>query len=434
MKIPDFPNNKDVIDDYIHYLELQNLKKVTQRNKAVDIFVFCQFQKHKKLKRITKTDIEKYYIDLKAKAENEKIYFSTFEKYIIELRYFFKWLKSDNDFFTNIEIPDVPKDTSEQDYINVDDVKKMMSFVIETRDRALVMLLWNTAMRVGELSNIKVKDVDLEEEKVTVSGKTGKRDIPITNAMPDLKNWLNTYKGKPQDPLFPNKNNRNKPLGVRGVQYIVSDLVKQAGICNKHVNAHSFRHGRLTELAGLGVTEMQLRLYAGWSRSSLMVETYINTKQAEVNDKIREVDGIVRPKLIKPKPKDQLKPQICGKCDTENPFDAKFCINPLCSALLDVARLEKQEADRKVKEEEKQALKSEIMKEIFDALAANDQKKIEFVREPEPEGYIHTDADDYPHESIPNGILHDLDISTEDMPEENDDIIKRVLKPEEKKE
>ena len=53
MKIPDFPNNKDVIDDYIHYLELQNLKKVTQRNKVVDIFVFCQFQKHKKLKSIT---------------------------------------------------------------------------------------------------------------------------------------------------------------------------------------------------------------------------------------------------------------------------------------------------------------------------------------------------------------------------------------------
>ena len=77
--------------------------------------------------------------------------------------------------------------------------------------------------------------------------------------------------------MFPNKNIKagvKEPLGVRGAQYIVADLVKQAGIASKgkHVNAHSFRHGRLTELAGLGVTEMQLRLYAGWSKSSNTVE------------------------------------------------------------------------------------------------------------------------------------------------------------------
>jgi site-specific recombinase XerD len=349
MKIPEFPNNQTIIDEYMHYMELQNLKKVTQRNKAVNLFVFCKFFNHKELGSISKKDIETFYIALKAKAENEELNFSTFQKYIIELRSFFNWFKPDNDFFKNVQIPNTPKDTSEQDYINADDIKKMMSFATDSRDRALVMLLWNTAMRVGELSNIKVKDVDLVGEKVTVTGKTGKRDIPITSALPDLRNWLNIYKGKSQEPLFPNKNNRNEPLGVRGIQYVVRDLVEKAGISNKHINAHSFRHGRLTELAGLGVTEMQLRLYAGWSKSSLMVETYINTKQAEVYDKIREVDGLVRPKQ-KPKPKDQLKPIECYNCHTENPFDAKYCLN--CSVILDDKfAIQKQEAEKIAQEQ-----------------------------------------------------------------------------------
>jgi len=378
---------------------------------------------------------------MKGKAENKKVAFSTFQKYTIELRILFKWFKTDNDLFTDIKIPDIPKDTSEQDYINVDDIKKMMACNVETRDRALVMLLWNTAVRVGELSNIKVKDVDLIKEKVTVTGKTGTRGILITNAFPDLKNWLNVYKGRPEDPLFPNKNKMNEPIGVRGIQYIVSDLVKKAGIEGKHVNAHSFRHGRLTELAGLGVTEMQLRLYAGWSNSSLMPEVYINTKQEEVDNKIREVDGY-KPKQVKPQHKDQLKPNICWKCETENPFHATYCINPTCSALLDYKlSLEKEEAERIAKEEEKQAWKSEAIsdfkKMLDDALAANEQKKIEFMREPltdeQSEEYIKPE-NQMPEEMVSDGELHNLEISPGDIPEEDIEVFNRVLKSEKKKE
>ena len=46
------------------------------------------------------------------------------------------------------------------------------------------MLLWNCALRVGELTNVKVGNVDLEKEEITVSGKTGIRNIPITTALP----------------------------------------------------------------------------------------------------------------------------------------------------------------------------------------------------------------------------------------------------------
>ena len=180
--IPKFPNNQAIMDKYIHYMELQNLKKATQKNKAWGILVLCRFHNNKKLEKITKKDIENFYIAMKRKAECNEITFSTFQKYIIELRVFFDWLKPDNDFFKDLKIPSIQKDTSEQDYISADDIKKMMSFTIDTRDRALVMLLWNCALRVGELTNIKVGNVDLEKEEITVSGKTGIRKYTNNNS------------------------------------------------------------------------------------------------------------------------------------------------------------------------------------------------------------------------------------------------------------
>lgn len=97
-----------------------------------------------------------------------------------KIKCFFDWLKPDNDFFTIIKPLAVKPDTIKHDYVTVEDVKAIISICEHSRNRALIMLLWNTGACINELLTTKVGDVDLENAEITVEGKTGRCNIPIT--------------------------------------------------------------------------------------------------------------------------------------------------------------------------------------------------------------------------------------------------------------
>lgn len=133
-----------------------------------------------------------------------------------------------------------------------------------------------------------------------------------------------------------------------------------------------------------------------------------------------------------------MNPKVCYNCHVENAFDAKYC--SICSAILDEKfAIEKQEAEKIAKEQEKQTWKSEAIsdfkKMLDNAIVANDQKKIEFVREPltdEQNDVLNKPENQFPHEIVSDGILHDIEVSPEDIPEKEIDVVNRVLKTDKK--
>jgi integrase/recombinase XerD len=118
-----------------------------------------------------------------------------------------------------------------------------------------------------------------------------------------------------------------------GIQKLLKNLGMKAGI-KKTVHPHSFRHGRLTELANMGVSEMKLRLFAGWTKQSAMPETYINTSQKQMETTILRHSGV----NVDDIPDMQIErvdatPKTCPRCSAHNAFDAIYCSK--CSFILD---------------------------------------------------------------------------------------------------
>jgi site-specific recombinase XerD len=113
------------------------------------------------------------------------------------------------------------------------------------RDYAIIQTFLQTGIRLSELVNLRVEDVDLEHRLLTVRQGKGKKDrqIPLVDdAVKALRNYLryrNTELIVDDDILFLAKNGTS--LNVSTVKYTVAKYVKKAGI-RKKVSVHTLRH------------------------------------------------------------------------------------------------------------------------------------------------------------------------------------------------
>ncbi len=113
------------------------------------------------------------------------------------------------------------------------------------RDCAIIQMFLQTGVRLSELVNLRVEDVDVEHRMLTVRQGKGKKDrqIPLVDAaVKALRNYLR-YRNTElivDDEIFFLANNGTS-LNVSTVKYMVAKYVKKAGI-RKKVSVHTLRH------------------------------------------------------------------------------------------------------------------------------------------------------------------------------------------------
>jgi integrase/recombinase XerC len=113
------------------------------------------------------------------------------------------------------------------------------------RDYAIIMTFLQTGVRLNELANLTIDEVDFEHKVLTVRQGKGKKDrhIPLVDeGVKALRNYLryrNTELVLDDDIFFLAKNGTS--LNVSTVKYIVAKYVKKAGI-RKKVSVHTLRH------------------------------------------------------------------------------------------------------------------------------------------------------------------------------------------------
>jgi integrase len=325
-------DNENTIEEYKLFRELQGRAEATLLQDEMCIRQLIVFLDGKDIKSVTKLDIGRYYLQLRKDVKNEKLKTSSTVIYLTMLRSFFLWLDEKNNFFENVRIKTGKPDYSHKEFVNKSDVINLLKHCKSQEHRAFIFLLWDTGARLSEITTLKINNIKFDKYGaiVTVTGKTGKRSIRIIDSVPDVQLWVNQCQGKDNDSLFPTK--VTGQLTKRGAQNIINRVAKRAGIIDKHIHAHSFRHGRLTELSKLGMSEMMLRKIAGWTNSSEMPAVYININEKDIENKMLEIAG------IKPVEQEQEKvkvtSKVCPRCQKNNPFDAKYCSQ--CSLILDI--------------------------------------------------------------------------------------------------
>ncbi|MGE3621904.1 MAG: tyrosine-type recombinase/integrase [Acidimicrobiia bacterium] len=140
------------------------------------------------------------------------------------------------------------------------------------RDEAMIRVLFDTGARLGELLNLRVVDFDRRQDRLTLTGKTGTRIVPLSPSTAEaLSRYLrerkdHTYAASPALWL-----SRKGALKESGVAQLLRRRCQEAGI--NHINPHRFRHTWAHESRSAGVSEGELMYLAGW-KSTAMAHRY----------------------------------------------------------------------------------------------------------------------------------------------------------------
>jgi integrase/recombinase XerD len=225
-----------------------------------------------------------------------------------------------------------------KEILSQEEVQRLIAACDSLRNRALVHALYESGGRASEILNLRVGDVEFDRlgAVIIVKGKTGMRRIRLIESVPDLQRWLAVHpgRGNPDAPLWPGKGG---PLTVERLNDMLKTAARKAGI-NKRVHPHLLRHTRATHLAKI-LTEDQMRVYFGWSRTSHVPARYVHLSGRDVDDTLTKHYEVARRETGR----------VCPRCGFRNPEGGIYCSR--CSAVLSEAEAFRVE-ERAMREEE----------------------------------------------------------------------------------
>ncbi len=221
---------------------------------------------------------------------------------------------------------------SRADLYSKEEIASILSACTETRDRAMMSVLYESGFRLIEVIRMNVENVQPEKALwwLTVLGKGNKeRTVPLIHSVAALEDWMNVHPLK-RGTLFTTLNAPFDRLTPAGLEQRVRLILQRAGVRRRFRPVHLFRHTRLTELASMGMSESELCLFAGWELGSPMTKTYIHLSGRDLKRGFSRIMGI---KEEEPEPKLNLESVKCPRCGTSNSPASLLCSH--CSLVLD---------------------------------------------------------------------------------------------------
>lgn len=280
---------------FINYLESNNRSKNTIEQYEKEISKFFNFLVGKKIEDIE--EVRAIHIDLyMADQIKKKNASSTRAKKLTIIKSLFKFLFS-REYITK-------NPTLVIDGIKIKDVDRKKKFVLTRKEserliktvtkysrnveksRLMLFIMLKCALRVDELCNLKVDNIDTKGKVIRVNGKGGKtRYVPLFDEMNgDLKAYLKKRSSKSEF-LFTNKNT-DEAISTRAVHDFVKSYVEKAGI-RKNIGCHALRRTAATQLLKDGASITSIQKFLGHSSVST-TEKYLLESESEILKEIRE--------------------------------------------------------------------------------------------------------------------------------------------------
>lgn len=249
----------EYIDGFLHFLAIEKgLSDNTLHSYQLDLKSFCHFLKKRSVDQVT--DINRHHITaylLSLRQEDKAA--ATLARHMAAIKSFFHFLLQekvvDQDPTCNLETPRLPKNiprvlSREQVDLLLEQPK--IGDTAGLRDKAMLELIYATGLRVSELINLNIQDINLELGYLRCIGKGSKeRIVPVGSLAQDaLQEYLDRSRVKllkknKDDALFLNQ--RGKRITRQGFWKILKQYANQAGI-DTVITPHTLRHSVATHM------------------------------------------------------------------------------------------------------------------------------------------------------------------------------------------
>lgn len=326
--------NKEIIKRFLKDIEKKDRVGIGRLEKNARVLLDISLMLKKDFEQATKDDIDKLEEEINHRTvqRNGKKWAEwTKCDYRIIIKRFYRWLYG----MRRGEYPELVRDLATsfkkshklpEEMLTEDDIQKMVNVTQNPRDRALIMLLFDGGLRIGEALNLRIKHIKIDGEEASLFipyGKTGSRRILLIPATPYLASWLSyhPHRDNPEALLFESPRLNGRIWNCTCIRKKLIETGRKVGV-TKPLNPHSFRHASATYYAKLGLSHSQLCVRYGWKQSSEMPCIYIHLSGQDLDNATRKAFGKVTEER---KDDNKLMPKACSYCDYLNEWTNTNC-------------------------------------------------------------------------------------------------------------
>lgn len=271
------------MDKFLSFLFYERgYSKNTLLSYKIDLTELCKFlsDKNSSLLTANKELLTEFINDLAERGFSN----NTVIRKLASIRTFYRYLLSEGIINEDlVSFLDTPKKEKRIPKVLLEDqIKTLLEQPLlqekrYARERSILELLYSCGLRVSEIVNLTINDINLEEGFIRVRGKGNKeRIVPLgSKAMSALREYLIQRKDVREKRLF--LNNRNKGLTRQSVWLMVKQFANNVGL---DISPHTLRHSFATHLLNNGADLRIVQELLGHSSiSTTQIYTHVSTKR-----------------------------------------------------------------------------------------------------------------------------------------------------------
>ena len=242
------PVNKHVLPAMEQLLKLKAFSSSTIRTYINEMSQLLQAIKDIPADELRPEHLKRYLVYCYEKLELKE---NTLHSRINAMKFYYEKVLGRDKFFWEIPRPKRPFQLPK--LLNENELTKLFNSLINKKHKAMLFTIYSAGLRVSELVNLKITDIDSTRMQIFIERGKGKKDR-VVNLSPILldilRSYIREYKPKPKSYLFESEQTL-AAYPVRTVQQIFGNAKAKAGI-RKEVGIHSLRHSFATHLLDKG--------------------------------------------------------------------------------------------------------------------------------------------------------------------------------------
>lgn len=274
--------------DYLNHVKHSSENTIASyRRDLLKLYTFCKERGCSDLTLINGTDLNAYILYLEKKGMSQ----ATISRSIASIKSFYLFLLKNGvvkeDYADALKPPKIEKKAPET--LTIEEINLLLNQPSrltpkEIRDKAMLELLYATGMRVSELINLKITDVNLTMSYILCRDVGKERVIPIENiAKVALENYIKSVRENMcNGSMFLFTNMKGQPMTRQGFWKLIKGYAAKAGI-EKDITPHMIRHSFASHLVSNGADLKAVQEMLGHSDIST-TQIYLRSRQSKLKE------------------------------------------------------------------------------------------------------------------------------------------------------
>lgn len=177
--------------------------------------------------------------------------------------------------------------------MHVQEIHAVINSLANQKHKTLITLLYSTGMRLSEISNLKIEDIDSSLMRIKVVNGKGKKDrfVPLSKlVLVALRQYYLLY--KPVTYLFNGQGGVGRKYAPRSIQYVLKNTLAKIGLKHKNYSIHTIRHSFATHLMDNGADIHIIKEFMG-HHNLAQTTAYLHLSSKRISDAANPYDIMV---------------------------------------------------------------------------------------------------------------------------------------------